>query len=747
MAKSPTCALTLIAKNEEKNLPILLESVEGCFEDIYLTDTGSTDATVETFVRIGLEHSAKYGTVFHVLNFDWVQDFSEARNAALPLIKNDYWMWLDLDDKLDSKETFIDWKQNAMQFGNYFLANYHYAIDKDENPIISFIRERVVKNGLGYKFNYQVHEGIKPIDGVTRAQNCITWAVKHRRTKEDLEKDKGRNLAILENLSNKGTLESRLSFYYGKELFENGNSGEAVHVLKKAVVDVGMQPHDRIMAFQYLTLSLMTEAEKLKPEYENQKVDFINKAISIANQGKLLDPSRAEFWTMIGDCYLRTGRVSEAVPFYSAAKSLSGSEESVIAEGNHRIKDSYREYPRIQLARIFFNTGRVDRAEKEIDDCLELYPNYEDAKKLKEELVKLKPIITLGGKDKQKVPDIVISCPPYDLKEWDSRSYKTEKMGGSETAVIEMTQWLRRLTNRPVKVFNMRKEAYTDEVGVEYHPATTLNTYMSEFEPAIHIAQRHNIKLTNAPTYLWCHDLQTQGCEKVQNFDFMFCLSPFHKRYVNALQGVPKDKIILTRNGIKPERFKNKEFMKNKNKVVFPSSPDRGLAEAIYIVEKARKELPDLELHAYYGFENLRKCGLAPLADKLEDLIKDRPWVKYHGGVQQDVLVKEIGEAVVWLYPASFIESFCITALESVCCNTFPLVRDIGALPDTLREFSDKGMAKVLDRDVESESDQQFWADELVATIKEEAWTKIDVNPDNYGWQSVAKEWIKILEL
>lgn len=744
MAKTPTCALTLIAKNEEKNLPILLASVEGCFEDIYLTDTGSSDATVETFVRIGVEHLEKYGTNFHVLNFDWIQDFSEARNQALSLIKNDYWMWLDLDDKLHNKEAFIEWKQTAMQFGNYFLASYHYAIDKDEKPVISFIRERVFKNNLGYNFTFPVHEGVKPIDGVTQAQYALTWAVKHRRSREDLEKDKGRNLAILEK--NLDTLDPRLTFYYGKELFENGKSDQALQVLKKVVISDDLQLHDRIMAFQYLTLSLMSESEKLKPEYSDQIHLMLNNAISIANQGMQLDPSRAEFWTMMGDCYLRLNKHMEAIPMYSAAKSLAGKEENIVAEGNHRIKDAYREYPRVQLSRIYFNIGKIDLAEKEVDECLSLFPNHEESKKLKAELVRMMPLFDLKT-EKVKVPDIVISCPPQDLKEWDSNTYKSEKMGGSETAVIEMSQWLRRLTNRPVKVYNMRKTSYTDEVGVEYHPAATLNEYMSQFEPTIHVAQRHNIKVTNAPTYLWCHDLQTQGCEAEQNFDYMFCLSPFHKRYVNALQGIPKDKIILTRNGIKPERFKNKEFIKNPNKVVFPSSPDRGLAEAIYIVEKARKDLPDLELHAYYGFENLRKCGLAPLADKLEALIAERPWVKYHGGIQQDLLVREMGEACVWLYPAVFIESFCITALESVCCGTYPLVRDIGALPDTLREFSEKGMASVIDRNVESEADQQYWADELVDTIQSEAWKRIDVNPDHYGWQTVAKEWIKILEL
>ncbi len=744
MAKRPTIALTLIAKNEEHNLPVLLKSVEGCFDEIWLTDTGSTDKTVETFVSIGIEHHEKYGTSFHVVNFDWIDDFSAARNAALESIKTDFWAWFDLDDSLDNKESFIDWRDNAMRFGNYFLANYHYAVDEKMNPVISFIRERVFKNGMGYKFSFPVHEGVRPVHG-TQAANIITWSVKHRRTQEDLTKDKGRNLRILEK--NKLNLDSRLKFYYGKELFENGKSEDAVPILKDVVVIEDLELHDRIMSYQYLCLSIMAESEKLKrPEYDNKAHEMYFKAISLAYQGLQLDPKRAEFWTMIGDCYLKMGRVADALPMYSAAKSLTYSSNSIVSEPNHRVKNVYQEYPRNMIAKIHYNMGKLDEAILEVDECLKLYPESKDALEVKAELMKISPLIDLKSK-KEQVPDIVITCPPHDLMEWDSEVYKHKKIGGSETAVVEMSQWIRRLTNRPVKVFNVRKEAFTDDVGVEYIPNTKINEYMSQFEPAIHIAHRHNIKVTNAKTYLWCHDLMTPGCEFVHNFDNIFALSPFHKRYLNALQGIPKDKIVLTRNGIKPDRFKNKHHDKNPNKVVFPSSPDRGLAEAIYIVEKARKELPDLELHAYYGFENLRKCGLAPLADKLEGLIAERPWVKYHGGVQQDVLAKELGEAVVWLYPAVFIESFAITALEAICSGTYPLVRDIGALPDTLKEASSAGMATVVDLGVETEMEQQEWADLLVKIIKEQTWKTVEVNPDDYSWQSVARSWIKLMEL
>ena len=75
----------VIAKNEEKLLPRLLDSIRGCPE-IVVVDTGSTDNTV----AIAEAHGA---TVCHLV---WT-NFADARNAAADLAKNDWCMWLDAD--------------------------------------------------------------------------------------------------------------------------------------------------------------------------------------------------------------------------------------------------------------------------------------------------------------------------------------------------------------------------------------------------------------------------------------------------------------------------------------------------------------------------------------------------------------------------------------------------------------------------------------------------------------------------
>ncbi len=83
----------IIAKNEENNLPRLLESIKGKFDEIILVDTGSTDRTVE----IAKEYGCK------VFEKEW-EGFADARNYAVSKASGD-WIWhFDADFELENEE-------------------------------------------------------------------------------------------------------------------------------------------------------------------------------------------------------------------------------------------------------------------------------------------------------------------------------------------------------------------------------------------------------------------------------------------------------------------------------------------------------------------------------------------------------------------------------------------------------------------------------------------------------------------
>lgn len=712
MAKNrPTLALAVICKNEEKHVERFCESFKGVWDELIVIDTGSTDKTVELFKK----HGAK------VFRFDWVYDFAAARNETLKYVMSDYWMWADLDDALLNKKAFIKFRDTLMSEADMWLAPYHYALNEKGEPVCTFSRERVLKNKPEFKWRYFCHEGVE-VTGHVKTLMAQGWAINHLRTADDLTQDKGRNLKIFEHHGT-GQMDSRMLYYYGKELFEAGRVKDSLDVLLRANQARDLEPHDRMLCVQYAAFALLGEGK------------FIE-AIDLCNAGLLLDPMRAEYWVISGDCYLKMGKLRQALPFFEAAKACSRHHDAVSVIFRH--KDAYGPYPRCQVARIFFNLQLFDEAMVEIEACLRLFPENAEAKLIKQELEREKKKI-FGFKEAVPCQDIVISCP-LNLYEWDENLEKAKGFGGSETAAIEMAKSLRKKTNRKVLVFNMVTEPRMMESGVQYMPHTMMQDYFSQHKPALHIAWRHNFKLTDAPTYLWSHDLVTPACESVETYTKYLCLSNFHKEYVMAATGIPENKIEVTRNGIRPEMF-SEPTKKNPFKFIYVSSPDRGLEHVIGILSVVRMSYPKVELHVFYGTDNLRRGGKVAEAEKIESLIADNPWVKLHGNLQQKELLSHYQDAAFWLYPTNFYETFCLSALETAGMGVCPIYRKYGALPETLSRV--KGRIEV-DLGVDSLGDLISWSNIVKKAIAEHAWLHVRAPAlEHISWDAVSAEWIE----
>lgn len=77
-----------ITKNEEKNIEKSIKSLQGMYDELIVTDTGSTDATVNIANKLGAK----------VYSFDWQNDFSLARNFTIDKACGDWLIFLDADN-------------------------------------------------------------------------------------------------------------------------------------------------------------------------------------------------------------------------------------------------------------------------------------------------------------------------------------------------------------------------------------------------------------------------------------------------------------------------------------------------------------------------------------------------------------------------------------------------------------------------------------------------------------------------
>lgn len=727
-----TIALTCILKNELHNLPRFCESVRGCFDEYHFTDTGSTDGSVAWLMNDVDKYLGSDAKVF-IHHFSWIRNFAAARNYAIEFVNSDYWMWMDLDDVLFNKENFLAWRDEAMSTADFWYVPYHYALKElsaDAEPAVSFIRERIIKKDTGLQFTDFIHEGIdirksmRPI----MAQVVSSFSIKHMRTDAEAAADRGRNLEILEE--NKDILSPRLEFYYGKELFDHHKYAEAARVLRENVKRKEMEQGDRIMAFQYLVHSL-----NFLEEY--------GEAIKYGILGIQMEPNRAEYHCLVADSFIKLGEPNKAIPFFSAAKACHNSAAGGISH-EFAFGESYSFIPRMNLGHIYTSQGRFEEALAEVRPLL---PN-EKAKEMVDFCEKAIRDTKIPPNEKLlEVDDIVITCPFPNAYDWDEEIYKSKGLGGSETAAVEVAMHLKKITGKSVKVFQHRKEKFISKSGVEYIPAPELHHYFQKYKPQLHIAWRHTARFTNALSVVWSHDLQTPGAENHQNYDKILALSEFHKTFMMGTQGVPRDKILVTRNGINPSRFA--PFLdepKQPGKVVWSNSPDRGLEFAIEIMDLVHEQMPEAELHVFYGFDNMYKYGLGQKADNLKHMFCTRPWIKYHGNVDQVRLAAELCSSEVWLYPASFIETYCISAIEALAAKTWPVVRRFGALKSTMRQAEERGWGDILDVDMNDEAIPIF-ADKVLSALKEQKYKKIDFDSETVSWASLAHEWVEMFKL
>lgn len=127
-------SLCMIVKNEEKVLARCLDSIVDLMDEIIIVDTGSVDGTKEIAKRY----------TDQVYDFEWVHDFSAARNFAFSKATREYIYTADADEVLDEenhrrfaalKEVLLPEVEIVqMKYGNQLSHGTAYNFDEEYRP-------------------------------------------------------------------------------------------------------------------------------------------------------------------------------------------------------------------------------------------------------------------------------------------------------------------------------------------------------------------------------------------------------------------------------------------------------------------------------------------------------------------------------------------------------------------------------------------------------------------------------------
>jgi len=234
-------------------------------------------------------------------------------------------------------------------------------------------------------------------------------------------------------------------------------------------------------------------------------------------------------------------------------------------------------------------------------------------------------------------------------------------------------------------------------------------------------------------------DKQAVHKDKIEKY---FCLSHRHKQFVHEYHNIPLDQIVVTSNGLDFTRF-DKKVEKDRHRLIYSSSPDRGLELLLSLFPKVKEQVPEAVLDIFYGFENFQD---KEYVKKIMEIIENTGGVTYHGRVGQDELAEAFQKSTIWAYPTWFQETYCITALESMVSKCVPVTSDYWGLIDTVK---DGGIMLPMNDDANTVFKPEYqdkWIQECVKLLKDDAYLKEWQDKglsrvSRFTWENVAKQW------
>ena len=181
-----------------------------------------------------------------------------------------------------------------------------------------------------------------------------------------------------------------------------------------------------------------------------------------------------------------------------------------------------------------------------------------------------------------------------------------------------------------------------------------------------------------------------------QYTDIVTALSNTHKQHLSQSSNFGNWKILP--NGCNPADFQ--EGDRNNRKLVFASSPDRGLHWLLELFPRLRKRIPDAECHVYYAIQDtaiqvFTNIGEHEMANRYKYVnlavakLKDHG-VFHHKSVSRQEIAKVFSNSRILAYtcdPVRFTEGFSCTTLEAAVAGCLPVIVGADALGEIYGNF------------------------------------------------------------
>lgn len=338
-----------------------------------------------------------------------------------------------------------------------------------------------------------------------------------------------------------------------------------------------------------------------------------------------------------------------------------------------------------------------------------------------------------------------------DLK-WNYSYALTNALGGSEKAAAYLSQHLSK--DCTIYVSGSVKEETID--NIHYVHLNELTNLINTLPFHTVIVSRYVAFYEMFPqcsfyqSFIWAHDTmlipfgidttlnEVQIVKKWNKYiKGCVCLTEWHKNLFLERYSELKDKIHLINNGIelshfcKEDAIPNGNSLKVANRFIYTSRPDRGLNILVALWPTILEKLPGatLVVSCYGDFpSNQTETDIKETMDKYDS-------IQFLGKLDSTQLYKEMASAEYWLYPTSWPETSCITALEMLMSEVICIYYPVAGLTNTLGRY---GIQVLPEKEIET-----------IVSLTEEKKSNLRkegrLYAESCSWANRGKMWNKLL--
>jgi len=207
--------------------------------------------------------------------------------------------------------------------------------------------------------------------------------------------------------------------------------------------------------------------------------------------------------------------------------------------------------------------------------------------------------------------------------------------------------------------------------------------------------------------------------------------------------------------GVEPISFTNKtDPRKDPIRLIYTSTPQRGLEILIPIFDQLYKLFPYIELDVYSSFKLYGWDDRDKEYERLFKQCEDHPAIRYHGTVGRNEVIKAYQDAHIFAYPSIWPETSCRCLIEAMMAGCLCVHPNYAALPDT-----SSGMTDWYDGDEDKQVHARLFAETLAQIINalrnSDVWESSGLTnrrklthtiaTTRFGWPTVIRKWKNLI--